>query len=98
MTPALPGDRKQWIELGEIFLTDVPSMVIGRGKSRQLVARPGVKPTAYYLFVNECTQLKRSVRRKRTVVTLTGKGHKDLDSKLSAFIERDDVVYPAENA
>lgn len=84
---------EKWIELDEIFLSDVPPIVVGRGKNKQTIPNPDIEPTAYYLFTNECTRLARSIRRKRRVVTLTGKGYDDLDSQLTAFVERPNVVY-----
>lgn len=69
----------RWIEIEDTFLTDTP-----RGTEQP--------PTKAYLFAYECKRSRRGVQRKRSLVTIDCKGHRDLDRKIAAFCQRRDVV------
>lgn len=80
-----------WIELEPTYLTNQPVIWVGRGKARERVGDPDIEPTEAFLFIHECRQTKRGVKRKRTVKVLRGKNSEDLEKQIVEFCEQPDV-------
>jgi hypothetical protein len=70
---------KMRVEIEDTFLTSKPINA----------PHPRNKPWNYYLFATHITKDKRGrERRKRDVITLTGKRKKDCDAQLVALCEK----------
>ena len=74
-----------------IAITDVPPIIVGRGKNKQRVPDPDIKATEMYLFTYECKRTKRGVSRRRALRTLDAT-RGEVESQLMDFVLRDDVI------